>query len=197
METAYQAKLSEYRRKVLSEFQKLKRFNGSEIVLWYEYDVFCQVNFIALISYILKSRKEVKLSIICVGDHPDFNKRVGLGEIPTTEYEDLFSSRTALSRSTMREADKAWMLWCGKMHSNLEKIDFNGLPYLKDALQASTVLFSEGDGSSELEKRIGSMLSNEGMSDRDVVRNLLLEDKALGFGDLQYFYLVDRIKKEK
>jgi len=55
MEKAYGAKLAGYRRKVISEFNKLKKFKGDEIVLWFEYDLFCQVNFMAIMSYLLKS----------------------------------------------------------------------------------------------------------------------------------------------
>ncbi|WP_235298128.1 hypothetical protein [Portibacter marinus] len=193
MEAAYGAKLAEYRRSVMLEFGKLRKFQGPEIVLWYEYDVFCQVNFIALMSYILKYKKEVKVSIICVGDHPQYKHRVGLGEINTQEYQVLYNNRKILMKYDLLVADKAWMMFCAMAVEQFSSIQSDRLPYLSDALEASKVLFGNGESLSKLESEIMSMLQSSPLKKQDVIRKLLAKDHALGFGDLQYDYLIRKV----
>ena len=195
MEVAYGARLAEYRRKVIMEFAKLRKFSGDEIVLWYEYDVFCQVNFIALMSYILRNKKDIRISIICVGDHASHNRRVGLGEIETKEYQELYKSRKALVKYDLLVADKAWMLFCGMGTNQFQSIKNDQLPYLSDALEASKVLFKCGKSQSPLEEYISAVMVSSTLKGKDLLRKLLEEDTTLGFGDLQFDYIVKNLQK--
>jgi hypothetical protein len=190
MEMAFDVKLSEYKKKILFEFNKLRRFSGDEIVLWFEYDLFCQVNLVALLSYILRNKKYVKVSLVCVGDYPGFDYRVGLGQIPTSDYVDLFEKRDHLEKKDMLLADKAWMLFCGMQLKDLKGLESNKLKYLKDAIVSARQLFAKNGGHSALEKEIIDLSKQSDLTHEQIIGQLLKNHSELGFGDLQYEYLL-------
>ena len=194
METAYDVKLSEYKRKVLQEFHKLRRYTGGEIVLWFEYDVFCQINMIALLSYLLKMKRRSTISIINVGDHPDFDKKVGLGELNADQYPELFKNRRTLNQDDLRTADKAWMAFCGMTIDSFNEKKLDSFPYLNEALVASKKITSSSENLSELEMEIVDVIKTGSYSDDEIVKTLLTKDNILGFGDLQYKYLINKLR---
>jgi hypothetical protein len=190
MEVAFDVKLSEYKKKSLSEFAKLRRFTGDEIVLWFEHDLFCQINLVALLSYILRNKKDCKVSLVCVGDYPGYEKRVGLGQIPTEDYLTLYEERAILEKKDLLVADRAWMLFCGKQLDNLSEIKSDRLIYLKDALTNARQIFSPPGKLSALEKEILSIAKEEDKTNGEIIGKLLKEHDELGFGDLQYEYIL-------
>ena len=194
IEKAFDSNLHEYRKKVILEFQKLNKFEGSEIVLWFEYDVFCQINMIALLSHLLR-KKAVTISLVCVGDYPGFEKKVGLGEIPTADYPDLFAKRQKLEKTDLVLADKAWMYYCGKEFSKFSQIKSKKLSYLSDALNASLDLFRKDQELSIHEIEILKLIATNQFTRNKLVGHLLANDSIFGFGDLQYFHLIDGLEK--
>ncbi|WP_235291419.1 hypothetical protein [Portibacter lacus] len=195
MEEAFGSKLVEYKRKVINEFLKLKRFQGREIVLWFEHDLFCQINMIAMLSYLLRNKKKVKISLVCVGDYPNSERRLGLGEISSDDYPKLFHKRTILEKSDLLLADRAWMYFCGKEIHKFESIQSTTFEYLGEALKNALQIFVINGEHSELEKEIILALNEEGMDKRKLISKLLREHNHLGFGDLQYEYIIRNIEK--
>lgn len=190
MEEAYGAKLAGYRRKVISEFNKLKKFNGEEIVLWFEYDLFCQINFIALMSYLLKKKKTCKVSMICVGDYPGREQRVGLGQIPSTDYLTLFSRRQVLLKKDLLLADQVWMTFCGKQVDRLKQVKSDVFIYLEEALKMALQLFGDNGDLSPLEKKIKELRDDKKLPPKEIIKHMLTNDNEIGFGDLQYAYIL-------
>ena len=60
-ESEFNVNKLEYFDKTIKELIKLEELsNYKEVVLWFEYDLFCQINLIAACSYLLKSfRKDI------------------------------------------------------------------------------------------------------------------------------------------
>lgn len=195
IEKAFDSKLHEYRKKVILEFQKLNKFVGSEIVLWFEYDVFCQINMIALLSHLLRNKKDTTVSLVCVGDYPGFEKKVGLGQIPTSDYADLFEKRQKLEKVDLVLADRAWMYYCGKEISKFSQIKSKNLSYLSDALKASEDLFRKDQKLSKLEISILKLIAKNQFTRNKLVGHLLTNHPIYGFGDLQYFHMIDGLEK--
>lgn len=193
IERAYGSKLFEYKNKVIQEFQKIKRFQGNEIVLWFEYDLFCQINMIAIISYLLRSKKSKKISLVCIGDYPGHSKRVGLGEIPAENYPKLFKNRIKLEKEDLLLADRAWMAFCGKEIEKFEQMRSNNFKYLTEALVAAKSLFRQKEKLSPLSLHILKMIENDNINESQLIRRLLKEDTALGFGDLQFKYEIEKV----
>ncbi len=193
IEKAFGEKLASYRRKVIVEFQKIKKFKGKEIVLWFEYDLFCQINMIAMLSYLLRNKKHVIVSLICVGDYPGYQKKIALGQLPSTEYPSLYNNRTLLTREDLIKADKAWMLFCGKDLKNLLKIKSKKFEYLEEALSLLKQLFPKGNTLSALELVILNEINNNNFTKNKLIGHLLSIDNGFGFGDSQYEYMLHEL----
>lgn len=193
IEKAYGAKLASYRRKVLMEFQKIRQFDGDEVILWFEYDLFCQVNMIALLSYFLKRKRRYKISLVCVGNYPGYDKRVGLGEIPYKDYENLFENRSPLTREDLLMADKAWMYYCGMDIGKLRTIKSDKLEYLPAAMRSAIKTFRHDNHLSTIERFILKTINENEFDEKQLIKYLLENDTEYGFGDLQYLYLIENL----
>src|SRR5688500_14556565 len=57
---------------LLAQEQKLAESSGyDEVVLWFEHDLFCQVNLLYLLDSFRRRRSaDTKLSLICIGNFP-------------------------------------------------------------------------------------------------------------------------------
>lgn len=195
IEKAYDSKLAEYRAKVILEFHKLRKFQGEEIILWFEYDLFCQVNMVALLSYLLRYKSDIRISLVCVGDLPGYNNRVTLGELPSEVYPDLLDTRLELTRDDLLTADRAWMLFCGgKINTPLEELqEFHPFPYLREAMINFQEAFYSDHPDRKLEFQIKNLMKAENYNKDKVVHHFLRNKKELGLGDRQYEYLIDSL----
>ena len=57
-----------YQKQFLSELSKLNDLEQyDEITLWFEYDLFCQINMMAMLSHLYR-KKAKRISLICIGE---------------------------------------------------------------------------------------------------------------------------------
>jgi hypothetical protein len=81
-----------------------------ELILWYEHDLFDQVNLLQLLPWIRAHVPPSKpVSLICVGSfpgHPDFH---GLGELQPDELASLFETRQPVEPAHYELAERAWI----------------------------------------------------------------------------------------
>jgi hypothetical protein len=110
-----------------------------ELVLWFEHDLFDQLNLIQLLSY-LRTRPPSgrTVSLICINafpGHPDFH---GLGELTATELASLFETRRPVSGAQYELAERAWQAFREPTPEGLDQIrhsDTSAMPYLSRALE--------------------------------------------------------------
>lgn len=185
---------------LVAGFEKVRGFNRyEEVVLWYEYDLFCQVNLIALLSwfYNQKALNKVKISLICVGKEPGYNRLVGLGQLPVRRYPELLEKRKALSEANLRYADTVWNSYADE---NPAELSFACVPhpifqYLGKSIQAHLERFPDHTGLSVIEREILQSVSGESLPNVDfLVRHMLQWQHYYGFGDLQYYYYIKSLK---
>lgn len=98
---AYQTENLNYREIIIDEFDKLRSYKDyDELIFWFEFDLFCQVNLLFLLSFFKdKYPYEAKLSLICPKshkNHPDFR---GIGQLKPAELSGLISEKKCLTHS--------------------------------------------------------------------------------------------------
>src|SRR4029450_8931436 len=91
-------------RRVIDDYETY-----AQLVLWFEHDLFDQLNLIQLLSY-LRMRPPVgrTVSLICINSfpgHPDFH---GLGELSAPELASLFDTRRPVQDAAYVLAGRAW-----------------------------------------------------------------------------------------
>src|SRR6266850_7831001 len=83
-----------------------------EVVLWFEHDLFCQVNLIYLLDWFHgRDLGETKLSLICIGEFPGRKDFRGLGELSVEQLASLFGLRHEVTAAELQLASAAWAVY--------------------------------------------------------------------------------------
>src|SRR5205814_3589868 len=80
-----------------------------ELVLWFEHDLFDQLNLIQLLTWIrprLSGRTAV--SLVCIGSFPGHPRFKGLGELTPGALASLFHTRQRVGDAHYWQAEEAW-----------------------------------------------------------------------------------------
>ena len=182
------------------EMENMDISSYGEVVLWFEYDLFCQINLLGAISWLRSKAREnaPTISLVCLGTHPDYDRLVGLGEIDAQEYTQLLKNRQILSALDLSFAEQVWQLYCSKAHDELLDFIKTGsstvFTYLKPAIEAHYQRFpNQLNGLTEIEQTILQFLAEEAKTANAVVGRLLRRQSYYGFGDVQYFKVVQSL----
>lgn len=185
----------------LKEYRTLcKQKSQDEIVLWFEYDLFCQINMLAVISWLKRYRSGYKVSLIQSGKLEGEQKLFSLNELNKTQLQNHFTNRVELSQDDIEYADYIWQLYCSDSPLRLETVHkfkpTSPFIYLEDAIRAHLLRFpSLENGLNAVENNIlFTAKNNKFRSKEEFVRHLLRNQGNLGFGDLQYFHKIDELR---
>src|SRR6516162_6688133 len=80
-----------------------------EIVLWFEFDLFCQANLLYYLDwYASRDLGDTRLTLICPEHVPGRAVFRGLGELPPEELQALLPTRAEVTADQKRAAQLAW-----------------------------------------------------------------------------------------
>ncbi len=185
----------------LKEYRNLcNHKTQEEIVLWFEHDLFCQVNMLAVISWLKRYRKGRKVSLVCSGTISGADKMFGLSQLSENQLKEHYKNKVELTLDDIEYADYVWQLYCSNNPLQLQNV-FQYQPsktfkYLTDGLLAHLQRFpSLGNGLNAVENNILTIASeNELGTKNNFVGAILQSEDHYGFGDLQYDKKIDDLK---
>ena len=129
-----------------------------ELVLWFEHDLFDQLNLIQLLAHLGRAPRSKPITLICIDrypGHPDFK---GLGELEPRDLAALFKDRRPVDAVQIALATRAWSAYRSpdpRAIEELLKSDTSALPFLAAALARHLEEFpSDADGLSRSERRL-------------------------------------------
>ena len=196
----YKVTKSTFIEKTLKEYRSLcNHKQQDQIVLWFEYDLFCQVNMLAVLSWIKINRKYAEISLVCSGKEDDSENLFGLNELSDEQIMKLYETRKVLSQNDIEYADYVWQLYCSDNPIRLENLsDFKNyqFDYLSEAITAHLHRFpSIKNGLNSMENNI-LQLSNDQKpnSKRELLKTVVSNQGLIGFGDSQYERAILRLK---
>lgn len=196
----YKVSKSWFIEKTLKEYRSLcNHKQQDQIVLWFEYDLFCQINMLAVISWLLTHRKYAEISLVCSGKEDDTDKLYSLNELSDEQLLNLYKNRVVLNQDDIEYADYVWQLYCSNNPIRLENLtDFENyhFDYLGDAIKTHLKRFpSIANGLNEMENNILRLgLEQKPKSKTDFLNTILNSQGNLGFGDTQYQRALQRLK---
>ena len=164
--------------------------NHDEVVLWFEYDLFCQLNLLYLLDWFNEADlKKPCLSLINIDAFPGHKDFRGLGELTPVELGSLFPKREKVSKSQLELGAKAWQAFRSPNPTAIELLlhsDTSALPLLAPALSAHLRRFpSTTNGLGDIEQ-CGLQLIADGCGKfTDMFPKFLAAEKAYGLGDSQ------------
>ncbi|CAL2081087.1 DUF1835 domain-containing protein [Tenacibaculum sp. 190524A02b] len=186
----------------LKEYRNLcNQKQQDEIVLWFEYDLFCQINMLAVISWLKRYRNGRKISLVCSGTLENRKGLFGLSQLSKEELLNHYKNRAELSKDDIEYADYIWQLYCSDSPLRLETVHkFNPMSpfaYLEDAIKAHLQRFpSIQNGLNKVENDILNLANQQQFnSDKEFIRAILTNDNLYGFGDTQYINKLQQLKK--
>jgi hypothetical protein len=188
----YNVSKSWFVEKTLKEYRSLcNHKQQDQIILWFEYDLFCQINMLAVISWLKTNRRHAEISLICSGKEDDSDRLYSLSDLSDEQLLHSFDNRIVLSQDDIEYADYVWQLYCSDNPIRLENLtDFENyqFQYLYEALQAHLKRFpSIKNGLNELENRLLELsVIEKPKSKKDLLVNILKNQGRYGFGDSQY-----------
>lgn len=193
----------EYFDKTIKEIIKLEDLSAcNEIVLWFEYDLFCQVNLLALCVYLLKNfRKDINYYLVCTGKVDGEDQLQSLSNFSPEAYKILYENKTKLTKNNLMFAEACWNVYVKNNVEELKQFNFNEtlkFQYLQQAINQHLQRFPGESGLNQIEIKILRSISSKAVSKSEIVRNLLIwqqKHTIYGFGDLQYSLYLKRLNK--
>src|SRR5688500_6585215 len=105
-----------------------------ELILWFEHDLFDQLNLIQLLPWIRDHLPAAKpVSLICIASFPGRPDFKGLGELTPDELASLLKTRQRVSEAQHDLARRAWHAFRAPTPAALDQLrreDTSALPYL-------------------------------------------------------------------
>ena len=193
----------EYFDKTIKELLKAEFLDGvEEVTLWFEYDLFCQVNLMALCSFLLEHfRKDVIYAMVCVGREKDREGWQTLADYKPSEYQNLFENRINMSRASFEYAHECWKVYAQKDPQAIQNFNFRKnkrFKYFDVAMKQELERFPDESGLNQIDRKILEFIREGNHTFIDVVKLLLIwqrNETVYGFGDLQYAMRIKKLEK--
>jgi hypothetical protein len=140
-----------------------------ELILWFEHDLFDQLNLIQLLTWIRERLPDTTpVSLICIGSFPGRPDFKGLGELGPDELASLLDTRQPVTGAQYDLARRAWQAFREPAPGALNDFrdgDTAPLPFLA---AANTRFLQEypgtSDGLSRSERRLLDLADGEGIA---------------------------------
>lgn len=184
--------IEDYYTNSVSEFERIQKIpDKSEINLWFEDDLFCQVNFWFTVYLILNSTQECNVFLV----RPDIHTQFGFGGLNELELVTVFKQKTQITE--LVEISNLW--------SSYQKNDTNELikvakelgtkyPFIYKAVEAHLDRIpSENNPGRPVQSLLDIMNELETESFRTIFIEFNKRESIYGFGDLQVKRLYEEI----
>ncbi|MEO0471008.1 MAG: hypothetical protein AAF206_15380 [Bacteroidota bacterium] len=167
------------------------------IILWFEYDLFCQINMIAALHLLSQSSHQPTISLVSPGAHEAIEDFRGMGQLSPEHFPPLLEEAVRLTAEDLQFAAVCWEVFQQQDATKLATLTEHTFPvvfpYLKTALYNHLKRFpSTHNGLSAVEECMLKILGLDLSSFRNWIGQCLrAEDGWLGMGDLQYIRLAE------
>ncbi|HVG14930.1 MAG TPA: hypothetical protein VM935_08215, partial [Chitinophagaceae bacterium] len=157
---------SEYENSVVQEFEKIMTApDNSEFNLWFEYDLFCQVNMWFVISIInsLSIKKKVFAVFTSYLDRTDKQFWNGYGPAKSDDLKVCYAGRIPFSEADLNFGQELWEAYKNRNLeelTNLSKHRSVAFPYLQEVINAHVERFPIDGTQGRPEKVIEDITKN-------------------------------------
>jgi hypothetical protein len=190
---------AEYHSDIVQEFEKIINApDSSEFSLWFEYDLFCQVNMWFVISIInsLSIKKKVYAVYTSYLDRNDKQFWNGFGQATSRELEICFADRIPLNDTDLQFGQDLWMAFKNDDFEELIRLAKNqspAFPYLQEVIKAHVDRFPKDGSKGRPERVLEDITKNISTDFHKVFKEFWSRESIYGFGDTQLKELYDKV----
>ncbi|APG59545.1 DUF1835 domain-containing protein [Christiangramia salexigens] len=194
----YDISADDYKEGFIQEIKKLKSLKGlEEIVLWFEFDLFCHINMIAAINLITELDNSVNIQLVCSKKLEGEKEHQPLTELDQKDLKNHYFNRIQLTTEDIEVANLIWELYCGNDPYKLKpqiKVKTN-FEYLSSCIRAHVERFPNSvTGLNSLEKNILKLIENHDIKNLNhLLGYALLYQGYYGYNDSQMQRLIDKL----
>ncbi|WP_298739879.1 hypothetical protein [uncultured Chitinophaga sp.] len=193
----------DYHSKVVTEFEKILHApDDSTFNLWFEYDLFCQVNMWFVISLIdsLPIKKEVFAVYTAHADKTSKHFWNGFGPANTDELRICYANKVALSEADIHFGKDLWEAYKNgdlKRLIVLSQRPSPAFPYVAEVVKAHADRFPEDGTKGRPEKVIEDITKHISTDFKEVFKEFWKRESIYGFGDTQLKLLYDKVMEAR
>ena len=173
--------------------QSIERLSEFEqIVLWFEHDLFDQLNLIQLLDRLAPRRRSgADVTLISIGSFPGRITFKGMGELTPEELAPLFQTRQTVRDDQYALAQQAWAAFRSADPRAIEELlagDTSALQFLAAALHRHLEEFPSAiNGLSRTENRLLELVAGGQRNIRSTFPQMHIGETAFYIGDLSYW----------
>ena len=196
--STYETTKEMYFEHTAKEFEKLNLLpDGAQLCLWFEDDLFCQVNMWFILSY-LAEHPSLNLFRIFPVIVDEADKWKGFGKATPEQLEQAYDSKVKFSANDILLGKNLWKSYCSNNREHLgalSKTHSICFRYLEEVCQAQLDRFPD-DGSLGRPHKLIKELIKSGKRDFDEVFYMFSNREGIyGFGDFQVKEMIKILKK--
>jgi hypothetical protein len=196
---AYTVSEDEYFSKTVSGLQQLTSLpENSNVYLWFEDDLFCQVNLWFMLSLLSVNKTIVVYRVFPVIKNEQ-DKWKGFGIASAQMLEDAFRSAVVLSDKDIHLGKDLWEAYSKRDRDELRKLATVNSPGFHDLgnVVAAHIERFPGDGSEGRPEKTVRKIIESGITDfPDLFAEFSKRDGIYGFSDLQVKRMWEKVTKE-
>lgn len=182
-----------YYDRTVTELEKVSAIpDNSDVTLWFEDDLFCQVNFWFAVSLLLQ--KSIQLFLV----RPPFHNRYGFGGLDNDALKVAFKERFAITEPS--KIAKLWETYKANDSMNLLQLAReleSKYPFIKNAVQAHIHRQPQGDFPGRPKASLKAIMSELQTNNFGTIfQEFCKRESIYGYGDLQVKRLLDEVVKE-
>lgn len=195
----YRIPFDDYNKKFISQLHILHdKIQYDEIILWFEYDLFCHINLIAAISLLLrKGFGKTKISHVCSGWVDNKRELFGLCQLSDQQLKKQYEHRNMLTLEDIEFADFIWTIYCEsdplKFAGQIKKK--TSFEYLASCMRAHLQRFPNMlTGLNTMEHNILEIVNNYQVKNTRQLLGYAIEYQGYyGYGDMQMKRVIARL----
>ncbi|MFK7772056.1 MAG: DUF1835 domain-containing protein [Saprospiraceae bacterium] len=196
-EKEYEISLEEYHEKSGIEISKITEFeNGATVYLWFENDLFCQVNFWFSIHTLFSSGKNISAFLVS----PIKDSWMGFGKLTYEELLESFEHKKELTKTDQETLANLWTAfqksdWT-QLRSNAKKLT-SKIDQIEEVVEAHIERFPTNKKYGRPEESIQKIMTElDDPSFPNVFRAFSQAEGIYGFGDLQVKRIWDEVNPQ-
>lgn len=168
-----------------------------DIVLWFEYDLFCHINLMAVISLLRQKKIDLPIYLVCSGRIKGQKGLKGLAELDADQLINHYKNRKALTLKDLLLAETLWRIYCGENHNQFKEYITkpSSFIYLGNCLKAHLKRFPNSrSGLCTLEHNILDIIYKNRVNSKHHLLGYILNYQGyFGYGDLQIERMIDKL----
>jgi hypothetical protein len=199
IQESYHDTADHYFNSVVTEFAKIQSIpQGAEVCLWFEHDLFCQVN-MWFVMTLLPAVSDIKVYRVApvITDSNDTWKGFGISD--AAMLERAYAEKIRLTDADVKLGMSLWKAFSTNDFDQLKSLsstDSQTFRFLPEVCKAHIERFPEGTGLNRPERVITELINNTSGEFNDVFSAFSAREGIYGFGDLQVKSIYDRLMNQ-